>query len=178
MAYLKYICAWCGVELASVSDHPSPGEAVSHGICLACANSQITGMPRKLEQFLDDIALPVFLVDSVGLIRSANRHGRVLLGKELSHVEGLSGGVVFECAYAWLPEGCGNTVHCSGCTIRKSVMSTHATGRGLSRIPATLRQQTADEPQEIRLLISTEKFHNWVMLRIDAVLGNSPATGN
>jgi hypothetical protein len=89
-----------------------------------------------------------------------------MLGKDLSSIVDNLGGDVFECAYGLLPGGCGRTYHCSGCVIRRTVMDTHDTGQPSYRIPATLRQNTAEHPQEIKLLISTEKFSDYVILKI------------
>jgi hypothetical protein len=117
--------------------------------------------------FLDDVAVPVALVDGEGRVRAVNDKAQAMIGRKTEQIEGLPGGDVFQCAYARLPGGCGNTVHCSGCAIRRTVMETHATGLAQSRVPATLKQQTAAEPQEVRLLISTDKLGDCVLLRID-----------
>jgi len=79
---------------------------------------------------------------------------------------------VFECANAKLPEGCGNTIHCSGCTIRRNVMDTQETGRRHFRVPAYLNQGNPESYQQIRFLISTEKVEGIVLLRIEEVGNN------
>jgi hypothetical protein len=83
------------------------------------------------------------------------------------------GGDVFECAYARLPGGCGRTAHCSGCTIRQTVMDTVRTGQGHLRAPAYLNRATPDGVQRIPLTISTERVGDFVLLRIDAVEDSS-----
>jgi hypothetical protein len=99
-----------------------------------------------------------------------------MLGKGSPEIEGHKGGDVFECAYARLPEGCGNTIHCSGCTIRRTVMETHKTGKSSLRVPATLNRNDPEDPDKITLLISTEKIADVVLLRIDAVDTNNGVT--
>ena len=124
------------------------------------------GVPSELDDFLDQISVPVVLVSFEGLVVTANQKACAMLGKDLAAIEGKLGGEVFECAYAYLPGGCGNTYHCSGCTIRRSVMDTHLTGKTAHRVPATLKQNSPEDPQQIKFLISTEKFKDYVMLKI------------
>ena len=93
----------------------------------------------------------------------------MFLQKELPHIEGFKGGDVFECAYAKLPEGCGETNHCDGCSIRKTVMDTFQTGKSHLKTPAYLFHGIPDNNDEIRFLISTEKVKDVVLLRIDEV---------
>jgi hypothetical protein len=158
------ICAWCGREL-SHSD-TSREEDISYGICLPCANKVIINVPNELNDFLDQISVPVVLMSYEGIVKTANKQACAMLGKDLSQIEENLGGDVFECAYGLLPGGCGNTYHCSGCVIRRSVMDTFATGHAARRVPATLKQGTPDCPQEIKYLISTEKFRDYVILKI------------
>ena len=166
---MKRLCAWCGIALDPTSSSSSCDAVITHGICGPCANKMFlqTGIP--LRNFLDRFALPIAIVDSEGVVRTVNTQARSMLGKELSDIEGHKGGDVFQCVHAILPGGCGNTVHCSGCAIRRTVMETHTTGKSFLRIPALLKQQNPKEPQDIRFLISTEKVGDYVLLRIDGV---------
>jgi hypothetical protein len=113
------------------------------------------------------LKLPIVVVNETGTIVTGNDHAQKLLRKGPAEIEGYRGGEVFECAYARLPEGCGNTMHCSGCTIRRTVMDTYRTGKSFLRVPATLNTDTLQSPKRIKLLISTEKMAELVLLRID-----------
>jgi PAS domain-containing protein len=124
-------------------------------------------MGVELGVFLDSLKPPIVVVDQEGAVVTGNDKVRELLQKKLSDIEGYKGGDVFECAYARLPEGCGNTVHCSGCTIRRTVMETHETGKGFLRVPATLKRYAPLDTIDIKLLISTERIGDVVLLRID-----------
>jgi hypothetical protein len=86
---------------------------------------------------------------------------------------GRLGGDVFECEYARHPDGCGRTIHCSGCAIRRSVTTTFQTGQALHHVPAQLKQYP-QENRQVEMLISTEKVGDTVWLRIEAL---SPADG-
>jgi PAS domain-containing protein len=125
---------------------------------------------RDLQTFLDSLDAPVFLVSEEGSILNANSLARVLSGKPLSEIRGKKGGDVLECRYARLPEGCGKTVHCRACTIRRSVMHTYETGESLHDVPAYQDIIRKGETVNVCFRISTEKAGNIVLLRIDEVL--------
>ena len=164
---MKTVCAWCSKDISPPGAEDNGG--VSYAICLPCANRVIIHTPLDIATFFNDMAVPVVLVDGGGKVKCINDKTQALLGKDPGSVEGLPGGEVFQCVHARLPEGCGNTVHCSGCAIRRAVMETHATGRPLLRVPATLKQQSAHEELEVRFLISAEMFGARVLPRVAKV---------
>ena len=94
-------------------------------------------------------------------------------------LRGLRAGDVFECANARLPGGCGRTIHCSGCTLRRTVTDTFTTGRSHVRVPAYLRRRRDEDAGAVSLLITTEKVGGVVLLRVDHVGpdGPVPSTG-
>lgn len=161
---MKQVCAWCGKRLGDQNKYE--GEGISYGICLPCANSVLTRVPSNLKEFLDQISVPVILLDFDGVVRTANRQALARFGKSLAHISGHLAGEVFNCVYATLPGGCGGTYHCSGCVIRRSITETYETGKPVYRMPATLMQSSPENPQEIKFLISTEKFSDCIILRI------------
>ena len=161
---MRQICAWCATELSNSG--PLKSDDISYGICLPCANKVIINVPNDLNDFLNQISVPVVLMNYEGVVKTANRQACAMLGKDLAAIEENLAGDVFECAYGLLPGGCGHTYHCSGCVIRQTVMATHATGKASRRIPATLKQSTPGDPQEIKFLITTEKFSDYVILKI------------
>jgi hypothetical protein len=177
---MREVCAWCEKDFGETKADEASGEAISPTICvdrLRDVFAQPTGEP--LRRSLRRIEAPVLVVSGTGRILTANVPvldllGKDLLGKDLRDIEGLPGGDVFECAYAKLPEGCGNTVHCSGCTIRRRVAETFETGKRFTRVPAYLRPGGPSAPGRMELTISTEKVEGVVLLRIDAG-GGPPA---
>ena len=168
-------CTWCGKEIAPDQVRVSTLEAITHGVCNECLRKSFSKMGEELSSFIDSLTAPVVVVDDTGTVQTVNVRAQTLLLKTLPEVEGYSGGEVFECAYATLPEGCGNTVHCSGCTIRRAVMETARSGKSLLKTPAYLNQGTLDSYQCTDFLISTEKITGLVLLRIDRVsTGDQP----
>jgi len=174
---MKKVCAWCSKDLGTV---PAPSgihseTIITHGICYKCANKIFLELGVELKVFLDSLAAPVLIVGETGNVKTANKQAQALLQKDLLDIEGYQGGNVFECAYAQLQEGCGNTIHCSGCTIRRTVMDTFQSGKSHLKTPAYLNVGDPDDCQKIDLLISTEKVRDVVLLRIDEFGGNEEA---
>lgn len=161
------ICAWCGEDLGRAGSDLDPQNVITHGLCKECAFHLFAQIGMPLQRYLDGLGVPIVVIDGDGTVKTANERARALLQKDLSAIEGYRGGQVFECAYARLPGGCGNTIHCSGCTIRNTVTDTWQTGSSHPRVPAYLDRPTRDGVKEIRLLISTEKIEQVVLLRID-----------
>jgi hypothetical protein len=164
---MKKICSWCNIDMGTVSVESYFENAITHGICSECVDTFFGPHPVNLLDFIDGLNAAVIIVDTTGRVSSANEKARVLLQKELPDIEGFNGGDVFECAFAKLPGGCGNTIHCDGCTIRNTVMDTFQSGNSHLKTPAYLVQGTFEENQEIQFLISTEKVRDVVLLSID-----------
>ena len=99
---------------------------------------------------------------------STDRAACAFLHQDLPALEGRLCGQVFECDHSYLPEGCGQTVHCSGCTIRRAITETYATGRSRYRLAVTLLQRTPTGLHDLRLLISTQRIGKVVFMRMDA----------
>lgn len=164
---MRRICAWCKADLGTKPADPHFEHTVTHGICPACLETFFQLRQSALIEILDRLDAPVIVVDSTVCVRCANKQAQTLLHKTMPAIEGAVAGDVLECAYAKLSEGCGNTTHCDGCTIRNSVMDTFKTGESHLKIPTHLLQGSADDNQEVNLLLSTEKVNDMVLLRVD-----------
>jgi hypothetical protein len=159
-------CTWCN---GIVAESLSPDRRrIADSVCGDCSENFVFQMGVPLQTFLDSLPAPIFVVDGDVVVQAANKRGYAVLKKNAAQVLKQLGGVVFECAYARLPEGCGRTVHCSGCAIRRSVYHTMETGKSLIRVPAVLNYGEASAPEKIAMHISTEKMGNIVLLRVDA----------
>ena len=166
---MQRVCSWCGIQLSEPSTWDT---AITHGICGSCARKLLTNINEPLPDFLDKLEAPVALVDSNGVVLTANSRAREMLGKEHSQIAGYPGGDVMECVNSYLMEGCGNTVHCNGCTIRNSVMATHLSGEPCVNVPAYLDTRTNEGTMRLWYSISTEKVADKVLLKIEP--GASP----
>ena len=171
---MKVICCGCGVDLGEKPSDPTHDDLVSHGYCDTCAHHFLAQIGMSLPEYLEGIDVPVVAVTRERTVSFANSSAQALLGKTLAQIQGHLGGEVFECEYALLPEGCGNAVHCSGCTIKNTVLDTIKTGNHHERVPATLKQHDGSGSHDLDLLISTEKKGGVVFLRIDTIREMAP----
>lgn len=165
----QHICAWCGKELSPPEDNGKTENLISHGICDICYIKMIADLSKSLEEFLNKILKPVFIVDQEGEMISANKFAQKMVEKDINSIKGYLGGDVFGCKYAKLPGGCGATIHCRSCTIRTAVMQTFTTGKNQYNIPCHLDHESG---QKIQFLISVEKKGETVLIRIDEVGGD------
>ena len=159
---MKRVCAWCNTEQGSTGSD----RQITHILCDNCLDNIIFQLGGNLRQYLDSLPTPVIVVNEDSVVEMANTSACAMLGKTCDVIEQQLGGVVFECAYSRLPDGCGKTVHCSGCTIRRAVRETFTTGVSRVRVPAYLSRRLVG-PNEIALFITTEKVGNYVLLRVD-----------
>lgn len=166
---MKRQCGWCKKNMGEIQSVCHSENAITHGICHDCASIFFNELGYDLKIFLDTISAPIILVRETGALATANKQASNLLSKDLSEIEISRPGDVFECAYSKLPEGCGHTTHCSGCTIRRTVMDTFITGHSNLKVPAQLKKGTVDQNKNADYLISTEKVGKFVLLRIDDV---------
>jgi hypothetical protein len=166
---MKRVCAWCRVEMGIVAGSEQPDEVVSHGICKRCIDNLTFQQGAPIQDYLDSIPVPVMAVDGNIIVGYVNAKGCEVLGKEAKEIVQHLGGNVFECAHARLPEGCGRTVHCSGCVIRRSVTYTYETGNPLSMVPAMLSRSSPADPSPVKLTITTVKAGSMVILRVDRI---------
>ncbi len=157
--------------MGNVAESAHPDDVLSHGICERCFSNLTFQLGAPLEQFLDSIPVPVLAVDGNVIVKAVNAKGCEVLGKERIEIVQRLGGNVFECAHARLPEGCGRTIHCSGCAIRRSVIRTFETGEALSLVPATLSRGAGDDASAVALSITTVKAGSLVILRVDRITG-------
>lgn len=163
------VCAWCNNEIVTAFEDACSDTTISHGMCDNCYNKKMWPNRPELVELLDKLDAPVLVIDPSGNVSTANKMAQTLLQKDLSDIVGLQGGVVFECVFAKLPEGCGNTIHCDGCTIRKTVMDTFLTGNSHFKVSAGLIHGTSDNHFELKCIISTEKVNDVVLLRIEKI---------
>ena len=161
---MKCICAWCLKDMGPVQESSHPDTEISHGICSSCRDNVLFQEGVPLQRYIDSFAIPILVVDGNVTVTAVNRRACEVLGKEPTAIVQHLGGDVFECEHSRLPEGCGKTIHCSGCTIRKTVTKCFATGKPQSMVPAYLNP---DSPSSRTLSITTVKVANLVMLRID-----------
>ena len=165
---MNLICAWCGAEIERSGYGLTLDDDTSHGMCPACSQalaSEEQGV--SLQRHIDSIPVPILLVDGNNTTLAMNAKASETLGKAHNSATGVQFGLVFDCAHSHLPEGCGRTIHCSGCVIRRSIANTFNTGQPQVAVPATVSVDSAEQASEIVLTITTVKNDGVVVMRID-----------
>jgi len=162
-------CAWCNNEMNEEQGALREGGTIVRSICTTCLEGFTFQMGVPLQTFVDSLPVPIFVVNDDVVVQAANKLGYALLNKDSQSVLKKLGGIVFDCAYAQLPEGCGRTIHCSGCAIRRSVYHTYTTGKSLIAVPATLHGGEQGKTQAVALKVSTEKMGDVILLQVEKV---------
>jgi hypothetical protein len=166
---MKVVCSACGKYIKDKPADPTMDHEISHSLCENCACHFRAQAGIPIEEYLETIEAPVVTIAPNVTISTLNTKAMELLGKSIKDIQGKLGGDVFECEYARLPGGCGETIHCSGCTIRNTVIKTLRTGIPMRRIPAILNRFSESGTEQIDLLITTEKIGGIVFLKIDKI---------
>ncbi len=159
--------AWCGVHLGATPVEASPPGRNSHGICTDCSSSLLGETRTPVEEFLRGLGVPVLLVGDNVEVLDANQAALGVLGKAVDAVTGRLGGKVFECDNAHLPGGCGRTIHCTGCVLRRTVTTTYQQGTPQVRVPASLKVRTGAGPGSVDLLITTARVGGRVLVKFE-----------
>ena len=141
--------------------------SISDESCSTCEKKLDSQEGISIQEFIDNLLVAIIVLDQKGSVQTVNEKARSLFNKELFFFKGSSIGKVFECEYAQLPEGCGETVHCSGCAIRTAVTETFTSGNPVIRMGATLKDLKPGEPKKIHYYISTRKIGDAVLLQIE-----------
>jgi PAS domain-containing protein len=151
---MKRTCLVCHTAFEPADDDP----AITQGICEQCSGGFVAPASAvTLGEFLDQLGVPVLLMDDDVRVAGYNRAARELLGCRSQTLDGRLAGEVIECKNAGLPGGCGQTENCKGCAIRHAIATTHQTGESRRNVLA----------RQLGKLISTEKIGRFVLLRID-----------
>ena len=159
------ICAWCKKNMG-ITEYDVENNAVTHGICLEC-EKLVEFEPVKTQDILNEFNNPVLLMNDEGCCVVANTAASKTLKKEINSIEGCLGGDIISCVHAMEPGGCGEMEHCSGCTIRNTVIETFKTGKSHLKVEAYQYIQNEKGVKKTKFLVSTEKRGNKVLLRID-----------
>ena len=139
---------------------------VTHSICGDCSDNLEFQLGVPLQRYLDSLKIPIIALNGDGRVIAVNCEAfRVYSGKAGEEMAEWPDRI-FECAHARLPEGCGNTVHCSGCAIRFAATDSYRTGESQRDLPAYFTRCDSGPPDKAELLISADSVDKIVFLRI------------
>jgi hypothetical protein len=107
------------------------------------------------------------LVDKDANVLAANTLATRKLNMAPGQTSGLPCGNVLDCINALLPEGCGKTAACPACMVRSAVTGTWLTGEDITGRPALVTRKNGGAEERSRLLVSTRKDGDVVLLRLE-----------
>ena len=166
---MQRICAWCKKYIGETIGDGEPSHYITHGICEECIFYFKT-QEVSVRDFLNTFSQPIVAFDWDVRAETANDAYLQLTGKAMSQIEHMMGGQLIECEASRTPEGCGRNVCCTGCAARKSITHTYQTGESLTNVESIHRVHQVDGTiSEIRILFSTEKVGECVLVRMDKV---------
>jgi hypothetical protein len=163
------ICSYCRSEIGE--KEPVEDRRFTHGICPVCHDYYIPKLLNlDMDVHLDGYDAPTLMVDADGRVIGVNQPMISFLGKSREQVLGLLGGEIMGCRYAHLPEGCGNTIHCSVCSIRQTVNATRSNRSDQLSVPAYV------DRDGVRVHFRISAFHRepFVKVVVDAMTGMEP----
>ncbi|MDR3671844.1 MAG: hypothetical protein P4L36_13435 [Holophaga sp.] len=158
---MQCLCLWCGEAIPEGSDQDG------NGICPTCMANLVGDVGMPIQTIVDRFPFPILVVDEDVTVTVLNKRGQEILGVPPSQVDRQSGGELFGCVHSHQPGGCGRTVHCSGCALRRAVAATYRSRESQAHVPATLKVGDPDSPEAVSLTFSTSMRGNAVLVKID-----------
>ncbi|HUJ44789.1 MAG TPA: hypothetical protein VLW52_14410 [Opitutaceae bacterium] len=183
------ICAWCQRLLPPAP--PSADGQSPAGLCPDCARRLHDEQPVALADLVNEFRVPVLAVDDDVVVLAVNEAARVNFNLTTVATTGRRYGDIIECVHAREPGGCGRTVHCPGCTMRRTVVDTAADGNPRHHVLALQSIRTPHGVKLISYRISTQAVGKTVLVTIgpervrprrrrpaeNATAGDRPAAG-
>ena len=122
------------------------------GLCEACsAYIERIRNHGGLGEYLEMFRQPVFVSDGDGNVLAANSAMASLTGRGSTDIGGTRFGSSLGCDRSRLTGGCGKTIHCRECTIRRMVSEVSRTRIARRRVPAYI--QTEDGREELCITV-------------------------
>ena len=160
---MRVECAWCRCDLGFRKG--GADDIITSGICDSCFQEQLLDFGRPLQEFLDDQPIPVVILGTDCEVLGANSLARALGRPRLPCIDDRFGEAI-GCPNA-KTTGCGKSVHCQSCAIRRTVKETFETGKPCRDVPAYPDVELGSRIKHLKVRISTERLGKFVMLRID-----------
>jgi len=114
---------------------------------------------KQLQQVLDTVPLPMFVVDRDQRIQAVNRSLESTFVRTMSDMQGLKVGDALGSIYAPdSPRGCGEGPFCSECSLRKSITSVMETGDPLQQVETKLAFSIDGKRMDLNLRISASRI--------------------
>lgn len=170
-------CAWCQKTLSKTSGNIDEQFPISHGICPDCAVTMLQELQTTAKGFLNNFKQPIMLVDNVNNVILTNEAAKQTCPVDLNFSDEQRCGNLIGCIHSDLPGGCGATVHCQGCVIRRAILFTDKTGKPCREI-ACNDEHFYQGKRIASMIITTEKLGNRILLKIDPIKEDDTGKNN
>lgn len=152
-------CQKCGNNLEKKNE--------SRGVCDNCFSIILKDRLQLKSVILDNISLPVAVINEKLDIFSTNESLLKFVDKSLTEIAGGQlGGDVFNCKYANLPGGCGKTEFCEDCEIRKIVEKTANNGKSYNE-DVMLYISKDGKQLKTKMNVSTRVIEGQIFLQVN-----------
>jgi hypothetical protein len=163
---MDVICLYCKTHIRTIESNLN---GASNGVCRNCLPKLVKDLGQPLSEFIDELNTPILIVREDMRVVAANAAARALSPEPLEELVGLLCGEVIGCLHSREEGGCGKTVHCLSCAIRKCVTYTSVTGQSCFDVPAYPDIGLLSGNTDVRFRVSTGKKRDFVLLRIEQV---------
>jgi hypothetical protein len=163
---MDIICSYCGKLIRTIESNL---HGASDGVCRNCLPKLVKELGQPLWEFIDELSTPILIVREDMRVVAANVAARALSPEPLEELAGLLCGEVIGCLHSREEGGCGKTVHCLSCAIRKCVNYTSVTGESCFDIPTYPDIGLLSGKTDVRFRVSTGKKGDFVLLKIEQV---------
>ncbi|MEW6712416.1 MAG: PAS domain-containing protein [Candidatus Riflebacteria bacterium] len=163
-------CAWCQKIIKNSDQTQEKSFPISHGICEECSAIMVQQLDSPVQAFLDSFSQAIMMVDNLNNVIVANKAAKKLSKIDFDMFEQPRCGNLIGCIHSDAPEGCGATVHCQGCVIRRSILETDKTGRPCREI-ACADKFFYQGNRVANMVVTTEKVGDRILLKIEPIDG-------
>ncbi len=168
-------CAWCQKIIKNSDQTQEKSFPISHGICEECAGIMAQQFDSSAQTFLDRFSQAVVMVDNLNNVTVANKAAKKLSKIDFAMFEQSRLGNLIGCIHSDAPEGCGATVHCQGCVIRRAILKTDRTGRPCREI-ACVDKFFYQGERVATMVVTTEKVGDRILVKIESIDGEPEKT--
>ncbi len=140
---------------------------MSHGICRDCLAIVMSGYGKSLAEFLQQLAIPIIVIDAQQHPVFDNRNPSQQLTDSGQSSSPLLACVVFDCACEEPPDGDNHSCDCLSCTLVKTTAVTYHTGVKQKYVAASPDLDSLAGISNPCYLISTEICEGTVLLSIE-----------
>lgn len=143
------------------------GKESEKAICDNCFNDIKENYIAMKNKILDNMDLPVFVVDSSVKIFSANDRMLNFVDKTINEINDTLGGDFIECFEQKQPGTCGTMEVCENCELRNLVIETIETREPQNSKNITHRIRVKSKPYKLKMNVSMKMKNDFVFVQIN-----------